>query len=385
MSLNQFIGSIGMGVIALSAGYATVTLAAATLWRVRRQVAQPMNPASAVSVLKPLCGAEPGLYENLRSLFMQNCRGHQIIFGVRDAADPALIVVERLAREFPDRAVDIFINGHQHGSNRKVSNLINMLAHARHNLLLISDSDVLAGPDYVAAAAAPLMDRSVGLVACLYHCAPTTGIWSRLGAMYSNDWYIPSVLLSRLFGHRGYASGAALCLRRETLRDLGGFASIADHLADDYRLGELVRGLGQRIVLSPYALQLEHHETTLKCLVAHELRWMRTLRTASAMFSTVVHHLHRADGAHGCGDGSHRVPGVHHRSGAARNRGRGAASASLPSGAGAREQYDAQVLAATRVRSAGVLGLVPRIFKSRVRWRGAELEVDASGMLRGHG
>jgi ceramide glucosyltransferase len=278
MSLNQFIGSIGTGVIALSAAYATLTLAAAILRRLRCKLPQAAGPPPAVSVLKPLCGAEPGLYVNLRSFFIQGCPEYQIIFGVRDAADPALAVVERLAREFPDRAIDIVINGQQHGSNRKISNLINMFTRARHDVLLISDSDVLAGRDCVATVAAPLADRTVGLVTCLYHCVPTAGIWSRLGAMYTNDWYIPSVLLACLFGHHGYASGVTLCPRRETLRDLGGLAAMADYLADDHRLGELVSALGKRVVLSPYVLQVEHDEPTLQCLVGHELRWMRTVR-----------------------------------------------------------------------------------------------------------
>jgi ceramide glucosyltransferase len=89
---------------------------------------------------------------------------------------------------------------------------------------------------------------------------------------------MPSVLLARLFGHQGYASGQTLCMRRETLQGIGGLRAIADHLADDYRLGELIRDLGLRIVLSPYVLRAEHHEPSLDLLVQHELRWMRTLR-----------------------------------------------------------------------------------------------------------
>jgi ceramide glucosyltransferase len=153
-----------------------------------------------------------------------------------------------------------------------------MLGRARHDVLLIADSDAFAGPDYLATVTAPLLDRKVGLVTCLYHGEPTGCIWSRLGAMYVNEWYMPSVLLARLFGHQGYASGQTLCMRRETLQGIGGLRAIADHLADDYRLGELIRGLGLRIVLSPYVLRAEHHEPTLDLLVQHEVRWMRTLR-----------------------------------------------------------------------------------------------------------
>ena len=372
--------------IALSAAYATLTLAAGTLWRRRRKPPQTAGPAPAVSVLKPLCGAEPGLYENLRSFFVQGCPEYQIVFGVRDAADPALAVVERLAQEFPERAIEVVINGQQHGSNRKISNLINMVAHARHDVLLISDSDVLAGSGYVAAVAAPLADRSVGLVTCLYHCAPTAGIWSRLGAMYTNDWYIPSVLLSRLFGHQGYASGATLCLRRETLRDIGGLAAIADHLADDYRLGELVNALGQRVVLSPYVLQVEHHEPTLQCLVGHELRWMRTVRALRprcfpllCISFTVPMALLGVAMAAGVSLLSSIDVALLAIAIAARLM-----LACLPP----------LVIAESAVRRFWLLPACDllvcwawcRAFStSRVSWRGAEFEVDASGMLRGHG
>jgi ceramide glucosyltransferase len=107
---------------------------------------------------------------------------------------------------------------------------------------------------------------------------PTKQVWSQLGAMYINEWYMPSVLLTRLFGYQGYASGQTLCLRRDTLRAIGGLASIANHLADDYRLGELIRGQGMRIVLSSNEVMAEHHEPDLASLTSHEVRWMRTIR-----------------------------------------------------------------------------------------------------------
>jgi len=141
----------------------------------------------------------------------------------------------------------------------------------------MADSDTSVGPDYLTSVTAPLLDRKVGLVTCLYHGEPTRPVWSRLGAMYINEWYMPSVLLAWLFGHENYVSGQTLCMRRETLQAIGGLLTIANHLADDYQLGQLVRSLGLRIVLSTYMLKAEHHEPTLESLVTHELRWMRTL------------------------------------------------------------------------------------------------------------
>jgi ceramide glucosyltransferase len=187
-------------------------------------------------------------------------------------------VVRRLAAEFPSIPIELVIDPQLHGSNRKISNLINMLPFARHDLLTLADSDAFVEADYLAAVTAPLADHDVGLVTCIYRGAPTPRIWSRLGAMYINEWYVPSVLLAWLFGHQGYVSGQTVCLRSDTLRAIGGLASLADYLADDYRLGELVRALGLRIVLSPYVLKGEHHEPNFDSLARHELRWMRTLR-----------------------------------------------------------------------------------------------------------
>jgi ceramide glucosyltransferase len=236
-----------------------------------------------VTVLKPLCGEEPGLYEHLRSFCLQDYAQFQIVFGTLEAADPALDTVARLIHEFPDRAIDVVVNTQRHGHNNKSSNLINMLAVARHPLLLIADSDISVNRDYLAAVTAPLSDPGVGLVTCLSHDSPTPRVWSRLGAMYVNEWYFPSVMLAWLFGHQGYASGQTLCLRRSTLDAIGGLRGLVDHLADDYQLGQMIRAQGLRIMLSPYEIQAEHHEPDLLAMARHEIRWMRTLHIVRPM------------------------------------------------------------------------------------------------------
>jgi ceramide glucosyltransferase len=275
--IHPFMAIIGLASLAVAASYAVLTLVAALVWQIRRASTHSLR-LPPVTVLKPLCGAEPGLYEHLRSFCRQDYSEFQIVFGVRDLADPALSVVERLVAEFPSLPIDIVVNPQQHGSNCKTSNLINMITQARHDVLAMADSDTFVGPDYLTTVTAPLLDHKVGLVTCLYQDMPTQGIWSRLGAMYINEWYMPAVLLARLFGYQGYASGQTLCLRRDTLQAIGGLEAIANHLADDYRLGELVRGLGLRIVLSTNVVKAQHHEPDLDSLTRHELRWMRTIR-----------------------------------------------------------------------------------------------------------
>jgi ceramide glucosyltransferase len=268
---------VGLAALAVAAGYAVLTLVAALLWR-RRNAPTHLPGHPAVTILKPLCGAEPGLYENLRSFCQQDYPEFQIVFGLGDPTDPALRVVERLQAEFPSIPIDVVVNPRQHGSNRKVSNLLNMFERARHDVFAMADSDTFVGPDYLAIVTAPLRDPTVGLVTCLFRDVPTSQIWSRLGAMYVNEWYMPSVVLARLFGHTSYASGQTLCMRRDTLQTIGGLQTIANHLAEDYQLGERVREHGQRIVLSHYLLKTARDEPTLGLLTHHELRWMRTLQ-----------------------------------------------------------------------------------------------------------
>jgi len=275
-SIQAVVTVVGFVCLGLAAGYSLVTVVAVLAWRMQRRPskARSMPP---ITVLKPLCGAEPGLLEHLRSFCRQDYPEFQIVFGVRDAGDPACALVKRLAAEFPSVPIELVINPQLHGTNLKISNLVNMLPYARHDILAMADSDAFVGSDYLATVTAPLLDQDVGLVTCIYRGAPTGGIWSRLGAMYINEWYVPSVLLAWLFGYEGYVSGQTVCLRRDTLDALGGLRVMANHLADDHRLGELVRGLGLRIVLSPYVVDGEHHEPTFRSLTRHELRWMRTI------------------------------------------------------------------------------------------------------------
>lgn len=275
--LSQLVMLVGLACLSAAALYATLNCAAQLAWRWPRNVRESGH-SPPITLLKPLCGAEPGLYQDLKSFCLQDYPEYQIIFGIRDEIDPASAVAKRLAAEFPSVPIRVVINPQLHGSNLKVSNLLNMLPHAEHELLVMSDSDAFVRPDYLKSVTPPLSDPRVGLVTCIYHGAPTPGIWSRLGAMYINDWYVPSILLAWLFGHQGYVSGQTICIRQSTLHALGGLATLADHLADDNRLGTMVRKLGLKIHLSQYVVAGEHHETTLDCMARHEIRWMKTLR-----------------------------------------------------------------------------------------------------------
>ena len=276
-SLQPLMTMAGFAGLAAACAYAVLTAMSVLAWRLQR------NPHRSswrppVTLLKPLCGAEPGLSEHLRTFCKQAYPEFQIVFGVRDHADPACAVVRRLAADFPSIEIELVVDPRLHGSNLKISNLINMLPSARHDVLVMADSDAFVDDHYLDAVTAPLEDDAVGLVTCLYRGIPTGNLCSRLGAMYINEWYVPSVLLAWLFGHQGYVSGQSVGMRRDSLAAAGGLPAMADHLADDHRLGELVRAAGFKIVLSRYVVKGEHHEPNFSSLIRHELRWMRTIK-----------------------------------------------------------------------------------------------------------
>jgi ceramide glucosyltransferase len=266
--------------IAIAAMCYSIASAFATLRKVS-PVRAASRPAPAVSLLKPLCGAEPETYECLRSFCAQVYPRYQVIFGVNDPADPAVSIVRRLQGEFPDLDLALSIERRLHGSNPKVSNLINMLALVEHDYLVIADSDVRVEPTYLADLVPPLVDDGVGIVTCCYRGVPRPGLWSLLGSMYINEWFMPSVRVAALSGYRSFAFGATIAIRRDTLARIGGFGAICDQLADDYRLGELTRMHGLRTVLSAVEVDTLVRERTAADLIAHELRWRRTIRNLS--------------------------------------------------------------------------------------------------------
>ncbi len=243
----------------------------------RREVAIPaVQPP--VTVLKPLHGAEPGLYDNLCSFVDQDYPESQIVLGVRDRNDRALLVAQTLLENRPDCDISLVVDPRVAGSNLKVANLENMLPTARHDILVLADSDMRVDREYLGAVTAPLHDPRIGLVTCLYKAASTGGLWSQLGAMHINFSFLPSAVLAEAIGVGGGCFGATIALRREVLERIGGFARVRNELADDHRMGAAVRGLGLATVLSPYIVENRVTEPDFASLWRHELRWARTSR-----------------------------------------------------------------------------------------------------------
>jgi ceramide glucosyltransferase len=254
--------------------------AVAVLRFVRRPLpAVPDEPG--VSVLKPLHGDEPGLYENLRSFAEQDYPVLQLVMGVNDPEDGAVRAARALMRDLPTRDIALVINARAAGSNKKVANLENMFEEARHDFLVLADSDMRVDRHYLAEVTAPLHDPQTGVVTCLYKGVSTGGTWSDFGAMQINFGFLPSALVAESLGLGGGCFGATIALRRETLARIGGFARLRDELADDHRIGDEVRAVGLTVVLSPYIVEARVTENSLADLWRHELRWARTVRAVA--------------------------------------------------------------------------------------------------------
>jgi ceramide glucosyltransferase len=230
-----------------------------------------------VTVLKPLCGDEPRLEANLRNLCEQTHCAYQLLFGVRDRSDPAIAVVERLKACYPQRDIELVVDSRVHGSNPKVSNLINLATRARHPWLVLADSDIGVPPDYLERVSQPLADPEVGIVTCLYRGRPLVGFWSQVGALFIDTWFAPSVQVTSGFGGDCFGFGATIAIRADTLNQIGGFAAVSNRLADDYWIGKLSRDLGLLTVLSDVWVTTDVTENTLPSMWSRERRWMKTI------------------------------------------------------------------------------------------------------------
>ncbi len=243
----------------------------------RRSPAVAATPLPAVTVLKPLHGDEPLLEDALASFCTQDYPKLQIVFGVQSRTDPAIALVARLRDRFPDVEIDLVVNGTAHGTNRKIANLINMLPLARHELLVLSDSDIHAEASYLRRVVEALGRPGIGLVTTLYGGRAASGTLSRrLGAGQVNHAFMPGVLMSRLLGRQD-CLGATMAIRRTTLEAIGGLPALAAHIADDSVLGKLVRKAGQSIAIADTLTVTTIGETGLRDLFSHELRWGRTV------------------------------------------------------------------------------------------------------------
>ncbi|HVZ92115.1 MAG TPA: bacteriohopanetetrol glucosamine biosynthesis glycosyltransferase HpnI [Rhizomicrobium sp.] len=246
-----------------------------------------------LTLLKPLHLDEPRLMHNLESFCRQDYPAPlQIVFGVQDPLDPAVRIVETLKRSHPALDIELVIDTRIYGANRKVSNLINLVERAKYDVLVLSDSDIEAGPGYLSTVAASLEHAGGGAVTCLYTGFALDNIWSRLAAMGINYQFIPNVLVGTALGLAAPCFGSTIALRKDLLRRIGGMQAFSNHLADDYEIGRAVRSHGYRMSLAPVVVAHTCAEQNWREMIQHELRWARTIRLLNpgGHWGTLVTH-----------------------------------------------------------------------------------------------
>ncbi len=282
--LFHWVGWLLSGLALCGAGYALVASRLVANFR-----GAPVSPAAAepVTILKPLHFDEPGLTAALASVLNQNYAAPiQLVFGVQDGADPAIKIVRALQEEYPHADIELVVDTELHGSNRKVSNLINMSRLAKHEIIVLSDSDISVQRDWLLNVVRALSAEGVGAVSCLYTGKPNGSFWSTLSAMGSSYEFLPNVVAGVSLGLASPCFGSTIALRRTTLDRIGGFRALANHLADDYEMGRAVRAIGLKVSLPAFTVDHATAEQDWTEFYQHEVRWNRTTRVIDPLGHT---------------------------------------------------------------------------------------------------
>ena len=231
-----------------------------------------------VTILKPVKGMDAESFENFASFCRQEYPLGQIVFAAADDNDPVLPVIRRLMAAFPEIDIDLVIDDRKYGPNYKVCNLMNAFPQAKHDLIIVCDSDIRVGPAYLRQVCAPFADPAVGLVTSLYRSSRVHGWATALEALGFTAEMVPNVMVARSLEGLSFALGASMAVRREALAAIGGFGALVEYLADDYQLGNQVHRAGWRLELSDYTVESVMKEERFREVVTRQLRWCRTMR-----------------------------------------------------------------------------------------------------------
>ena len=279
-ALTAIATGIGWALLGLSlVGSLYMVAAALTLRRFFARTEVPLRRSDGVTILKPLHGAEPRLADNLASFLAQEHDGPiQLLCGVQRGDDPAIAAVEALKARFPQARIDLIVDATPHGANSKVANLLNLEPHIDHDVVVLSDSDMVARPTYLAGLLAALDRPGTGAVTLIYHGRGDAGFWSRLAAAGLSWQFLPGAVFGAAHGLARPCMGSTIAMRRGTLAAIGGFQAFADVLADDYAIGEAVAAQGLEVTMPPMLVAHASIERSLGELWRHELRWGATVR-----------------------------------------------------------------------------------------------------------
>ena len=257
----------------------------AALWFCRNRAASaaatfPEGQWPPVTILKPVYGLEKDLKANLRTLCVQDYPAYQVVFSAQRSDDPAIPLLHELQQEFGPARVSVAVKNLQAGMNGKVNNLLGGLTEAKHDVFVISDSDIRVRPDYLKAVVGPLADPGVGCV-CTPFKAVNAGRWyEQLELLSMNADFIPSVMFALTTGASNYSNGQSITLRRETLAKIGGLESLAEYLVEDYEIGRRIWESGQRMAVPPYFIEATVDLKSVAQWWSHQVYWDQNTRFA---------------------------------------------------------------------------------------------------------
>ncbi len=248
-------------------------------WRFfRRPASRDAGFTPPVSILKPLRGLDPDAYENFASFCRQDYPEYELVFCVGDREDPALPLIDRLQREFPERRIRVLFGSGRDATNDKVAKLARLVSEAAYEHVVISDSDVRARPDYLRTVVAPLADPKIGAVTCFYRSIDERGLVDRLQSVgMVSDFYAGIVVAWQLDGVK-FALGPTIATTRERLEAFGGYRSIENRPADDLLVGRLIADQGYEVELSRYVIDTVADYQSLRELMHKRLRWIVVMR-----------------------------------------------------------------------------------------------------------
>ena len=261
-----------------SFAYSLVTLYSVRSFFSRRTKSEKISPP--LSIVKPIKGLDAGSRRNLESFCLQDYPEFQIVFALQSQDDPSLPVIRQLIVDYPDLDMKVVIDGTVHGSNAKVGNLINAYQHLKHDIIVVSDSDIRVAPDYLSNITAHFSDPKAGLVTSVYRAANVDTLSAAIEATGYCSEMIPNVIVAERLEGLSFALGASMAVRRDALQGVGGFGALADYLADDYQLGNMIHRAGWKVALSGDFVDIYMQRESLSDVLSRQLRWSRTMRVS---------------------------------------------------------------------------------------------------------
>ncbi|MGH7744310.1 MAG: bacteriohopanetetrol glucosamine biosynthesis glycosyltransferase HpnI [Candidatus Dormibacteria bacterium] len=258
-------------------GYYLLAITAAwRFFRNRPPISRDFAPP--VSILKPVRGLDREAYENYVSFCVQEYPEFEIIFGVTEITDPAVPVIEKIIRDFPNLQIRLLIGAEELGASDKLNKLCRMVREAKHDILIISDSDIRVAQGYLYAVAAPFADPKVGAVTCLYRGITDGTLVSNMEALGNTSDFDAGVLAAWQLGGVDFALGATMAATKKHLAEIGGFEALVNFYSDDYELGHRIHALGYRVEVTTFPVFTVFPTQTLRQCFLHQVRWVLTMK-----------------------------------------------------------------------------------------------------------